>query len=42
MPSKSITERLGDGEFLLMDGATGSEIQARGADLPMMNQILRG
>ena len=33
MPSKSIMDRLGDGEFLLMDGATGSEIQVRGADV---------
>ncbi len=33
MPSRSIVDRLKDGELLLMDGATGSEIQARGVNV---------
>jgi S-methylmethionine-dependent homocysteine/selenocysteine methylase len=33
MPSISIVERLAKGERLLMDGATGSEIQRRGGDV---------
>ena len=33
MTRQSITERLGSGEMLLMDGGTGSELQRRGADV---------
>lgn len=33
MPKRDIMERLNDGEVLLMDGGTGSEIQRRGADV---------
>ena len=33
MPSQDIMERLGAGEVLLMDGATGSELQARGVEV---------
>ena len=33
MPSRTIMERLGAGETLLMDGGTGSELQRRGADV---------
>ena len=33
MTRTSIMERLNAGEFLLMDGGTGSEIQRRGADV---------
>ncbi len=33
MPSRSIVDRLKDGELLLMDGATGSEIQRRGVNV---------
>ena len=33
MPSRSITDRLNDGEHILMDGGTGSEVQRRGANV---------
>ncbi len=33
MPSRSIVERLADGDFLILDGATGSELQRRGVDV---------
>ena len=33
MTRQSIVERLGNGEMLLMDGGTGSELQRRGADV---------
>lgn len=33
MPTRSIVERLSAGEMLLLDGATGSELQARGVDI---------
>ena len=33
MPSRTITERLRVGEVLLMDGATGSELQRRGVNV---------
>jgi homocysteine S-methyltransferase len=33
MPTRSLTERLEAGEALLMDGATGEELRARGADV---------
>ena len=33
MPSRSILDRLANGEHLLLDGGTGSEIQRRGADV---------
>lgn len=33
MPSKTITQRLNDGETLLMDGGTGSELQRRGVNV---------
>lgn len=33
MPTKTIRERLDAGELLIMDGGTGSELQARGADV---------
>ena len=33
MPTRTITSRLEAGEILLMDGGTGSELQARGADV---------
>ena len=33
MPSRSIVDRLKDGELLLMDGGTGSEIQRRGVTI---------
>ena len=33
MPSRKIMDRLNAGDRLLLDGATGSEIQRRGADV---------
>ena len=33
MPSRGILDRLSAGETLLMDGATGSELQRRGVDV---------
>ena len=33
MPSRSIIDRLNDGEHILMDGGTGSEVQRRGANV---------
>jgi homocysteine S-methyltransferase len=33
MPSRSVMERLGAGEVLLMDGGTGSELQRRGVQV---------
>ena len=33
MPSRKITDRLAEGETLLLDGGTGSELQRRGADV---------
>ncbi len=33
MPSREITERLAAGEVLILDGATGSELQRRGVDV---------
>ena len=33
MPTRTIMERLGAGEVLLMDGATGSELALRGVNL---------
>ncbi len=33
MPTRTIRQRLDAGELLLMDGGTGSELQARGADV---------
>ena len=33
MPSRNVMDRLNAGEFLLMDGGTGSELQRRGADV---------
>ena len=33
MPRRNITDRLNSGEVLLMDGATGSEVQARGVEV---------
>jgi S-methylmethionine-dependent homocysteine/selenocysteine methylase len=33
MPSKKITDRLIDGEILLLDGGTGSELQRRGVNV---------
>src|SRR5262249_36122931 len=33
MPTKSLLDRLHAGEVLLMDGATGSELQRRGVDV---------
>jgi S-methylmethionine-dependent homocysteine/selenocysteine methylase len=33
MPTRSVMERLGTGEVLLMDGGTGSELQRRGVEV---------
>ena len=33
MPSRSILDRLGAGEVLVLDGGTGSELQKRGVDV---------
>ena len=33
MPTRSILDRLSGGEVLLMDGATGSELERRGVNL---------
>ncbi|MDE2715857.1 MAG: homocysteine S-methyltransferase family protein, partial [Chloroflexota bacterium] len=33
MTRDSIVDRLGNGDMLLMDGGTGSELQRRGADV---------
>ncbi len=33
MPRRSVTDRLGSGEVLLMDGGTGSELQRRGVEV---------
>ena len=33
MPLRSIVERLTDGDVLILDGATGSELQRRGVDV---------
>jgi len=33
MPSRSILERLGAGDTILMDGGTGTELQRRGVDI---------
>ena len=33
MPSRSIVDRLNNGDHILMDGGTGSEVQRRGANV---------
>ena len=38
MPTRNVTDRLRDGDVLLMDGGTGSEIQRRGVDVLLGSQ----
>ena len=33
MPTRSILDRLSEGEVLLMDGGTGTELQRRGVNI---------
>jgi S-methylmethionine-dependent homocysteine/selenocysteine methylase len=41
MPSRSILDRLGAGEVLVLDGGTGSELQKRGVDVTKGASIAR-